>query len=207
MQTTIGDHHTCMGSDSGCWQTSRFKIEFKIGPFQARECFKNVVHHCSSPHAYIICKHTCFKMLAYFTSPTRMAAQPSGGTSVLTIPEFTIWPRDCQPGDAAHVAHVPAGPAKTVARARVRSPGRALHAMVVLLPPAGCSTGAQKGPSSMGQFSPAEGAIGILHVALTPSWSHGLPRPPCQLDMERVKAIFPVGQSQMPSTHALWIGI
>ena len=41
--------------------------------------------HCSSPDAYHICKHACSKMLAYNTIPTRTAAQPSGGTSVLTV--------------------------------------------------------------------------------------------------------------------------
>lgn len=162
--------------------------------------------HCSSPDAYHICKHACSKMLAYNTIPTRTAAQPSGGTSVLTVtgiytmaeglstlrcsprcPRFRRLCQNCRSCTSQFCREGPAYGGVAVASRR--------------------SIGAQKGPSSIGQFSPANGAIGILHVALTPSWSQGLPRPPYQLDMERVKAISPVGQSQIPSTHALGIGI
>ena len=100
---------------------------------------------------------------------------------------------------ACVAAHVSAGSGWSVARARLSSPGRTRQTAVHL-----CCSG--RG-GSVQLFSPAKGVVGILHVALTPSWTQGLPRPPYQLLRLRVKAISPVGQSQTPSTHELGIGI
>lgn len=112
------------------------------------------------------CIHMCFKIC-----DTTLQAPPERPRNHLGH----IGPNNCMPClrfrvryQAGVAAHVSAGSVCTVARARVNSPARVLDTLVPLSP-AGSSIGAIHGPSSMQLVSAAEGAIGIMQMALTPS--------------------------------------